>query len=106
MTQLGGSRRAPSFNKEHARAAARLALVLLAATGCSPALPEPESAGAVLYAGRCSTCHRLYAPGSMKFELWKQYVERMQGEMVRRGLPPLSDTERTTLLEYLKRHTG
>jgi len=81
-------------------------VVLIATSACSPALPEPESAGAVLYARRCATCHRLYAPSTMKYELWMQYVDRMQGEMVRRGLPPLSDSERTTLLDYLRRHTG
>ena len=87
----------------------RLILVLtalLGATACSPSLPEPESAGAVLYAHRCTGCHRLYAPGTMKYEMWKMYVERMQGEFVRRGLPPLTESERTTLLDYLKRYGG
>ena len=74
--------------------------------GCNAKLPEPESAGAKLYAARCDTCHRIYAPGIMKFEMWKIQVERMQGEMVRRGLPPLSDAERSTLLDYLQRHSG
>ena len=80
--------------------------VLLSLTGCGPQLPEPESAGAKLYAARCNTCHRTFAPGSLKFEMWKVQVERMQGEMVRRGLPPLTADERVVLLDYLKRHSG
>lgn len=75
-------------------------------SACNAKLPEPESDGAKLYAARCDTCHRLYAPGILKFEMWKIQVERMQGEIVRRGLPPLSDAERTTLLDYLQRHSS
>jgi cytochrome c5 len=78
----------------------------LSVTGCSPKLPEPESAGAKLYAARCNTCHRVFAPGSLKFEMWKVQVERMQGELVRHGLPPLTSGERDVLLDYLKRHSG
>jgi hypothetical protein len=38
--------------------------------------------------------------------MWRVQVDRMQGEMARRGLPPLTDDERTLLLDYLKRHSG
>jgi hypothetical protein len=87
----------------------RWSLVVAAAlsvTGCNPKLPEPESAGAKLYAARCNSCHRVFAPGSLKFEMWKVQVERMQGELVRHGLPPLTPDERNVLLDYLKRHSG
>jgi cytochrome c5 len=73
---------------------------------CNAKLPEPESAGAKLYASRCNSCHRIYAPGLMKYEMWKFQVDRMQGEMVRHGLPPLTEQERTVVLDYLKRHSG
>ncbi len=73
--------------------------------GCDAKLPEPESPGAKLYAARCNTCHRLYAPSLMKFEMWKVKVEMMQGEMVRRGIPPLTPEERQVLLDYLRRHS-
>ena len=79
---------------------------LLCWTGCNAALPEPDSEGAKLYAGHCDSCHRLYAPTSMTSEMWKVQVERMQGELVRHGLPPLTDRERTVVLEYLKRHSS
>jgi hypothetical protein len=73
---------------------------------CSPPLPEPESEGAQLYANRCNTCHRVFAPRSLKYEMWKMQVERMQGEMVRHGMPPLTTEERDVVLDYLKRHSG
>jgi hypothetical protein len=79
-------------------------LLILALGGCNPPLPEAESPGAQLYASRCSGCHRLYAPATMTGEMWKFQVERMQGELVRRGLQPLSPGERDTLLAYLQRH--
>ena len=76
-------------------------------TGCGAKLPEPESEGAQLYAARCTGgCHRVFAPRSLKYEMWKVQVERMQGELVRRGLPPLTPYERTVVLDYLKRHSG
>jgi len=79
---------------------------VLGLAACNPKLPEPDSPGAVLYAQRCSGCHRLYAPASMKFELWKFQVERMQGEMARRGVEPLNDRDLPIVLDYLKRHAG
>ena len=87
----------------------RAALVLAAVVcliGCSASLPEPDSEGARLYGARCNSCHRVYAPGSLKYEMWKFQVERMQGEMVRRGLPPLTEHERNVLLQYLQRHSA
>ncbi len=85
---------------------AAIAGFLWLGAGCNAPLPEPESPGAQLYAQRCNTCHRLYAPSSLKFEMWKMKVEAMQGEMVRRGLPPLTASERDVLLEYLRKHSG
>ncbi len=84
------------------------AAVLLAsaiAAGCDARLPEPESPGAQLYAARCGGCHRLYAPGVMTEEMWKLTVTRMQGEMARRGVAPLTADEQARLLDYLDRHS-
>jgi len=83
-----------------------IAVVMLSLPTACTKLPEPESAGAQLYARRCNDCHRLFQPGTLKYEMWKVQVERMQGEFVRRGLPPLSSAERAVLLDYLKRHSG
>lgn len=82
-----------------------LGMAALALAGCNAKLPEPDSPGAKLYAERCGTCHRVYAPTSLTFEMWKIQVERKQGVMVRQGLPPLTPEERDVLLAYLKRHS-
>lgn len=74
--------------------------------GCSVNLPDPDSPGAKLYAARCSGCHRVYEPSALKYEMWKIKVDAMQGEMARRGVDPLTEAERTVLLDYLKRHAG
>jgi hypothetical protein len=79
-------------------------VAFLGLAACDAALPDADSPGARLYATRCTGCHRLYAPSSMKPEMWRFQVERMQGELVRRGLPPLTAAERDTLLAYLQRH--
>lgn len=84
-------------------AAALLAVAMLA--GCNASLPDPESPGARLYAARCGGCHRLYAPQLMTSEMWKVTVTRMQGELARRGFPPLTAEEQSTLLAYLDRHS-
>jgi len=82
-------------------------LALLPLLGCTTTLPDPDSPGARLYTQRCVTsCHGAYPPSTMKFAMWTQMVDRMQGEMVRRGVPPLTDKEVATLLDYLKRHSG
>ena len=86
-------------------AAAGIAVMVILAA-CDASLPDPDSPGARLYASRCGGCHRLYAPGALKFEMWKITVSRMQGELARRGVPPLSDDERTRLLAYLEQHSG
>ncbi|MGH7787818.1 MAG: hypothetical protein ACRERC_13170 [Candidatus Binatia bacterium] len=93
----------PSVLRRPARTAALLALL---AGGCDAALPEPESAPALLYAQRCAGCHRLYAPGLMTGEMWKVTVARMQGELARRGLPPLDAAQQASLLDYLSRHAS
>ncbi len=84
---------------------ALVGLLLLAALGaCSPPLPDPQSAGAQIYQVRCSACHQLYAPGSMTGPMWEIQVARMQEEMLRRGVNPLTDQERYLVLTYLKAH--
>jgi len=89
----------------HLRCGIFLSFAVLSLVACNAKLPEPHSPGAKLYAERCGTCHRLYAPSSMTFEMWKIQVERKQGLMVRQGLPPLTPAERDVLLAYLKRHS-
>jgi mono/diheme cytochrome c family protein len=74
--------------------------------GCDAQLPDSETQGAVLYAQLCRGCHRLYAPSLLKPEMWKVKLDRMQGEMVRRGLPPLTPEERQVMMTYLEQHSS
>jgi mono/diheme cytochrome c family protein len=80
-------------------------LLAISAAACDARLPAPDSPGARLYANRCAGCHRLYAPGSMTGPMWGLTVERMQGELARRGVAPLTAEQQTTLLAYLERHS-
>lgn len=81
-------------------------LVAALSAGCNASLPEAQSPGAQLYAARCGGCHRIYAPQVMTSTMWKLTVTRMQGELVRRGLPPLSADEQALVLDYLDRHSS
>ena len=80
--------------------------MLLLAAGCETSLPAPESPGAKLYAARCGGCHRIYAPGLMTAEMWKITVDRMQGELARRGVPVLTADEQRTIVAYLDAHSA
>lgn len=93
---------APARTTYTARTA--VAFTLLALAACNPALPEPDSAGAKLYVERCSACHRLYPPNVMTAATWEIMLDRMQGEMRRRGVPPLSGDEMKIATDYLTRH--
>ena len=81
-----------------------LGLLCAGVTACETSLPEPDSVGAQLYRQRCSGCHRLYQPGLLTPEMWQFMLARMDTELVRLGRPPLSATERRTILDYLNTH--
>jgi mono/diheme cytochrome c family protein len=87
-----------------ARPASALLLAILAA--CSTPLPDAQSAGAQVYGVRCSGCHQLYAPGSLTGAMWEVQVERMQTEMRRRAVNPLTEQEKYLVLSYLKAHAS
>ena len=38
--------------------------------------------------------------------MWTIAVKRMQGEFVRRGLPPLTADEQALVLDYLQHHSA
>lgn len=104
--RAGGWRLAVGIRRGSVIAAFIAVCWLLGVSACSPNLPEPDSPAAQLYQQRCNSCHRVFSPSTLKYEMWRVQVDRMQGEMARRGLPPLTDDERTLLLDYLKRHSG
>ena len=80
-------------------------LLAISAAACDARLPDADTPGARLYADRCAGCHRVYAPGSMTAPMWAMTVERMQGELARRGVAPLTAAEHATLLAYLGEHS-
>jgi hypothetical protein len=94
------------------RHAATVAVALVAAAaiciagGCSKPLPEPGSASTELYAVRCGSCHPPHHPSLMTAAMWELMVDRMTKEIARRGMPALSDSERTEILTYLRRNAG
>jgi len=80
--------------------------LLLVLAGCQKPLPEAASPAGQLYAARCGSCHRAFQPGTLKYAMWVVQVDRKQSVIARAGLPPLTEQERTMVLDYLKRHSG
>ena len=87
---------------------ARIVMVLTAicVAACTPSLPDPQSAGAEVYAARCGSCHTVYAPGTLTAAMWDVQIERMQPIMRRRGVNPLTEQERYLITSYLKAHSA
>ena len=78
----------------------------MAGAGCGGSLPDPESRGAQVLAGRCGGCHRVYAPGSMTLEMWKVQLAQMRVLFAKRGIPWLPSDDEQALLDYLQAHAG
>jgi mono/diheme cytochrome c family protein len=61
-------------------AALAFSAAILAAFACASALPPatPETEGGrALYAGKCHSCHRLYAPSRVPPGKWPALMEKM-----------------------------
>jgi hypothetical protein len=71
-----------------------------------PPLPEANSAEAKIYVERCGQCHVPYNPHELTAPMWDLQVPMMEVKIQSAGLPPLSDNDRETILEYLKRNAG
>lgn len=76
--------------------------------GCAhrAALPETGSPDAALYQSRCGQCHTPYNPHTMTSAMWAVQVDAMQAKMRQLGVPPLTDEQRKTILDYLTRNAG
>jgi hypothetical protein len=88
------------------RRAAIVITLAAAVFACSPDVPERETAAAQLYVSRCGGCHDVHSPASMTAAMWEMQVDRMQGELARKRIPPLSANERAIILDYLRRHSA
>jgi len=79
-----------------------------ASSACASAptpLPEPGSAGAGVYASRCGVCHSVPHPKRHTYEQWKHMVRVMDKAREHKDMDPLTDEERGSILEYLKKHS-
>lgn len=59
---------------------------------------------AAVFASRCSLCHALPHPARHDMAGWQVLVPLMEMRMSQRGVPPLSDAERVSILSYLGQH--
>ncbi len=87
--------------------------LLLAACAPTPdslppaaALPEPQSAGALLLQSHCAYCHGAPPPATHRAETWPGVVYRMQTNLVTKAYAPLTEAELETLIGYLQRNAG
>jgi hypothetical protein len=83
-----------------------LAVLTLAAAGCSRPLPEQGSAAERLYSERCGNCHRPYQPRSLTAAMWQVQVAAMRQKIAAAGQPPLTPAQDREILEYLRRNAG
>ncbi|RMD88053.1 MAG: hypothetical protein D6808_00370 [Candidatus Dadabacteria bacterium] len=60
------------------------------------------SRGEALFRSRCIMCHDLPHPKRHYSYQWPNLVEIMQKRMIEKGLPPLTETERSAIISYLK----
>jgi cytochrome c5 len=73
--------------------------------GANPAaLPDSESAGAMLLKQRCGQCHGVPAPSVHTADHWPGVLYRMQNRMGQKGVRPLTDDELRTLTDYLRKY--
>jgi hypothetical protein len=80
---------------------------VLGASSCAPkSLPEEGTTVEQLYAERCGSCHHPYMPSSMTSAMWAMQVEAMQLKMVQAGRTPLTESEKSDVLDYLQRNAG
>jgi hypothetical protein len=81
--------------------------VLMVASACAgkpTPIPEPESAGGILFAEKCGICHSVPHPKRNTFEQWQSLMVLMQEQRLHRKMAPLTDDERKVIMRYLKRN--
>lgn len=66
------------------------------------ALSEATGAGAVTFARVCSRCHAPPDPSLHAPEEWPAVVARMEGHEVPMGRPPITESERQEIIEFLR----
>jgi mono/diheme cytochrome c family protein len=79
-----------------------LSVLLTACAGAPTPIPDAESRGALIYAQKCSTCHSLPHPKRHRYAEWVTMVKLMEAHMQKDNTAPLTDQERSLILNYLK----
>jgi len=54
-----------------------------------------------LFEGRCQMCHQLPEPDMLRAKQWRLILTTMQQRMQQAGVPPLTEDETETILEYI-----
>jgi len=54
-----------------------------------------------LFEGRCQMCHQLPEPSMLRPKQWRLILTTMQQRMQQAGVPPLTEDETETILEYI-----
>ncbi len=54
-----------------------------------------------LFEGRCQMCHQLPEPSMLRPKQWRLILTTMQQRMQQVGVPPLTEDETETILEYI-----
>lgn len=69
-------------------------------------LIEPNSEGAIIFKKFCSACHAPPRIASHKADEWLNIVGRMQHHRIMKAYNPLSESEKSTLVTYLQKHSA
>lgn len=83
-----------------------LVVIVHGCKGKDTAIPEGNSPEGKVYKERCGICHPIPQPSKYPFERWRDFLGLMDMEMMRKGVPPLSQEEKRMILKYLKRHSS
>ena len=74
--------------------------------GCTPDLPELDTAEGRVYLEACGSCHAPIPPSALRFASWEFQVGRMDEFRLARGWGPLPAAQREIVLNYLQKHAG
>ena len=95
------------------RSAVLLLLVLLSLSACSEqktsvarSYPEMDTPAAQLMLEKCSACHAAPQPSAHPAVMWPVIVERMQMQLQLRAMPPMSESDKQVIGDYLQRHAN
>lgn len=80
--------------------------LLVLSAGCvQQPLPDADTPAGLLYAGKCSLCHKPFHPETHTYTGWKKVITRMEKNAQAQGIEQLlSDDEKALVLAYLEKN--